>query len=196
MKAKLMLLGAMALLTAAPVFARTNVVQTSAGGVVRGNYGNSYGYRGYGYHGNGYRHGCGYGGSQIAIGFGFGFPGFYGGYPGFGYGYYPYGGYGYPYGGYGYPYGGYYGGGYYPSAGYYGVNSSYGGQPVYGTSYSGGNVVARVQERLARAGYYRGAIDGLIGPRTRYAIRAYESRHGLPADGEIDRRLLATLGLA
>jgi len=57
-------------------------------------------------------------------------------------------------------------------------------------------VVARVQERLARAGYYRGPIDGLMGPRTHYAIRVYERSHGLPADGIIDRRLLATMGIA
>jgi len=57
-------------------------------------------------------------------------------------------------------------------------------------------VVARVQERLARNGYYRGPIDGVMGPRTRYAIRVYEHRHGLPADGIIDRRLLATMGIA
>ena len=55
---------------------------------------------------------------------------------------------------------------------------------------------ARVQERLARAGYYRGPIDGVMGPRTRYAIRVYERRHGLPADGIIDRHLLATMGIA
>jgi len=35
-----------------------------------------------------------------------------------------------------------------------------------------------------------------MGPRTRYAIRVYERTHGLPADGVIDRRLLATMGIA
>src|SRR6266566_751977 len=83
----------------------------------------------------------------------------------------------------------------------------YGGNYYYGSSYPyysnrtgyrgyNGSVVARVQERLARAGYYRGPIDGLMGPRTRYAIRVYERTHGLPADGIIDRRLLATMGIA
>jgi peptidoglycan hydrolase-like protein with peptidoglycan-binding domain len=61
---------------------------------------------------------------------------------------------------------------------------------------SSGSTVARVQERLARSGYYRGSVDGVMGPRTRYAIRVYERRHGLPADGIIDRRLLATMGIA
>jgi peptidoglycan hydrolase-like protein with peptidoglycan-binding domain len=53
-----------------------------------------------------------------------------------------------------------------------------------------------VQERFARAGYYTGSIDGLMGPRTRSAIRSYERRHGFPVDGVIDSRLLATMGLA
>jgi peptidoglycan hydrolase-like protein with peptidoglycan-binding domain len=31
---------------------------------------------------------------------------------------------------------------------------------------------------LARAGYYHGAIDGILGPQTRRAIAAYERDHG------------------
>ena len=57
-------------------------------------------------------------------------------------------------------------------------------------------LVARVQQRLARAGIYRGPIDGVLGDRTRYAIRVYERIHGLPADGRIDPRLLATMGIS
>src|SRR4030095_14389966 len=99
----------------------------------------------------------------------------------------------YPYYG-GYPYG--YGS--YPN----GYNNSYygSGYPYSSNRYSYRNyndsVVIRVQARLARAGYYRGSIDGVIGPRTQYAIRAYERSHGLPADGIIDNRLLRTMGLA
>jgi hypothetical protein len=97
--------------------------------------------------------------------FGFGDPFFY---P-FGYGYYPYGyyPYGYPYGylPYGYP-GGYgygYGGGAYGPGG-------------YATS---GSSVANIQRRLAHAGYYHGRIDGVMGPRTRSAMRAYQRDHGI-----------------
>jgi hypothetical protein len=76
-------------------------------------------------------------------------PFFYGYYP---YGYYPYG-YGY---GYGYdPYN---------QSGYQGVAAGTGS-------------VREIQLRLARAGYYHGRIDGVMGPRTRYAIRAYERSH-------------------
>ncbi|PYK69988.1 MAG: hypothetical protein DME44_13115 [Verrucomicrobia bacterium] len=36
----------------------------------------------------------------------------------------------------------------------------------------------RLQQQLARAGYYRGPIDGIMGSRTRYALRAYHHDHG------------------
>src|SRR5438045_2752048 len=91
---------------------------------------------------------------------GFGFPFWGWGYPG--YGYYPYS---YPYG-YGYyPYG-YYGGGY----GYGYGNGYYGG-------YNSGSSVVQLQRRLARAGYYHGRIDGIMGSRTRQAVRAYQRDH-------------------
>ncbi|TMP91147.1 MAG: peptidoglycan-binding protein, partial [Verrucomicrobia bacterium] len=38
--------------------------------------------------------------------------------------------------------------------------------------------VVRLQQQLARAGYYRGPIDGIMGSRTRYALRAYQHDHG------------------
>src|SRR5213596_2484749 len=86
-----------------------------------------------------------------------------GGYP---YGYY---GYGYPYG-YGSPYG--YGYGY----GYGGSTYGDSGYGQYGNSSR--SRVAELQRRLARAGYYHGSIDGVLGPQTRRAIRAYEQDHG------------------
>jgi len=66
----------------------------------------------------------------------------------------------------GYPYG-YYGG------------YNYGGYGSgYGYSDSSGSRVAELQSRLASAGYYHGSIDGILGPATRRAIRAYERDHG------------------
>jgi Putative peptidoglycan binding domain len=111
------------------------------------------------------------------------------------------GGYGYPYYGYGYPYYGYYpySYGYYPydySYGYYPYDYSYGYYNYNGPSYGySGSVVAQVQSRLARAGYYHGVIDGVMGPQTSYAIRAYEQNHGLRTDGVISGSLLRSLGL-
>ncbi|PYL59263.1 MAG: hypothetical protein DMF31_07425 [Verrucomicrobia bacterium] len=67
----------------------------------------------------------------------------------------------------------------------------------YGSGYGyAGSTVAAVQQRLGQLGYYRGVVDGAIGPRTRSAIAAFESRHGLIVDGRISRPLLNRLGLA
>ena len=57
------------------------------------------------------------------------------------------------------------------------------------------SVEARVQERLARGGYYHGEIDGVIGDGTRRAIRSYERANGLRVDGRIDDQLLSTMGI-
>jgi hypothetical protein len=77
--------------------------------------------------------------------------------------------------------------GYYPYA-YYGYSD-------YEYGYGNATVV-EVQRRLARAGYYHGAIDGIMGPQTRRAIRAYERDHNAPAYGVIDGRPLTMMGLA
>ena len=56
-------------------------------------------------------------------------------------------------------------------------------------------MVVQVQRRLAREGYYHGPIDGIMGSRTHYAIRAFERAHGLRVDGAISNELLATMRL-
>ena len=46
---------------------------------------------------------------------------------------------------------------------------------------------------LARLGYNPGPSDGVAGGRTVDAVRLYQARVGAPADGRIDRKLLARL---
>ncbi len=55
--------------------------------------------------------------------------------------------------------------------------------------------MAQVQENLRQKGYYRGSVDGLTGPSTRAAIRAYQVDRGLQVTGRIDSELLEDLGL-
>jgi hypothetical protein len=121
-----------------------------------------------------------------------------------------YGGTRYYYGGGSYPYYSYYSGwpysnwGYGTSWGYY-PYSYYGGYPYtgYNNYYSyytptygyNASMVAAVQRRLGELGYYHGVVDGVIGPRTRGAIAAFESRNGLVVDASISRLLLDRLGL-
>ena len=126
-----------------------------------------------------------------------------GGYPSYSYySSYPYSNWSYGISGGYYPYS-YYGG--YPYSGYNNYYSYYGGYPYSGyNSYSyytptyryNGSMVAAVQQRLGRLGYYHGVVDGVIGPQTRNAIAAFESRNGLIVDGTIDRAVLDRLGLS
>lgn len=54
-------------------------------------------------------------------------------------------------------------------------------------------LVARYQHALARAGFYRGGVDGLDGPQTRAAVLAFEKAAGLPTDGRWEIPNLAYL---
>ncbi len=56
-----------------------------------------------------------------------------------------------------------------------------------------------LQLTLDRLGFSPGNIDGLSGPQTRTALRAFQSQQGLPATGQLDantRQRLATRGAA
>jgi len=69
--------------------------------------------------------------------------------------------------------------------------------PIYGyNGLSPDQVTVNVQEQLARAGYYDGPIDGVLGPMTREAIAAFQADNGLAITSAIDEPTLATLGLA
>ena len=178
MKAKLLILTAIAALSVAtPAFAKHRVAQTRNGQTVVVNT---------------HRHDAR--SSQVFWNVGIGFPfsgGYYGGYRYYGgYASYPYYGSYYGVSPYGYSYNPY-GDNSYET---YSSSSPYAYNQYPNRDYD--SVVIRVQQRLAHAGYYRGPIDGVIGPRTRYAILAYQRYHGLPTDGVIGNRLLRTMGLA
>lgn len=55
------------------------------------------------------------------------------------------------------------------------------------------DLIRQVQEGLARRGYDPGGADGIAGPKTRAAVRAYQSEAGLAADGEVSEALLTLL---
>jgi peptidoglycan hydrolase-like protein with peptidoglycan-binding domain len=56
-------------------------------------------------------------------------------------------------------------------------------------------VVAGAQTMLARQGLYRSGIDGVFGPGTAAALRAFQSGAGLYVTGRLDMETLAALGL-
>jgi hypothetical protein len=68
--------------------------------------------------------------------------------------------------------------------------------PIYGyNDLPPDQVIANVQAALQEQGYYRGEVDGLLGPLTRGAIADYQRDHGLYITSAIDRPTLASLGM-
>ncbi|MEY5025108.1 MAG: hypothetical protein RLZZ244_636 [Verrucomicrobiota bacterium] len=57
------------------------------------------------------------------------------------------------------------------------------------------NQVAQVQAALQQRKYYHGRVDGIFGPATEAAIRAYQLDRSLRVTGKIDATLLSDLGL-
>lgn len=55
--------------------------------------------------------------------------------------------------------------------------------------------VRRVQGLLRQKGFDPGRLDGILGPVTRGAVRAFQERYGLKV-GEIDNQTLFALGAA
>jgi uncharacterized protein (TIGR02594 family) len=54
-------------------------------------------------------------------------------------------------------------------------------------------IVARIQHELARRGFDPGGIDGINGPRTRAAVRRFQSAAGLLVDGIVGPQTLEAL---
>ncbi len=62
----------------------------------------------------------------------------------------------------------------------------------YGSS---GSEVTKIQTRLSNWGYYTGDIDGLYGYMTYSAVKSFQIKNGLDADGIAGPQTLAALGL-
>jgi hypothetical protein len=98
------------------------------------------------------------------------------------------------------------GGWYYWNAGYWypawGYDNSAAYYPYDGPIYVGSNprpfdqVVADVQSVLQEQGYYRGEVDGLVGPLTQEALAAYQSAQGLEPTAAVDQPTLESLGIS
>jgi len=46
----------------------------------------------------------------------------------------------------------------------------------------------QIQAALKNAGYYKGTIDGKIGPKTKEAVRSFQKAKGLKVDGVVGKR--------
>ncbi|HEV2301717.1 MAG TPA: peptidoglycan-binding domain-containing protein [Stellaceae bacterium] len=54
--------------------------------------------------------------------------------------------------------------------------------------------VKQAQAKLRQEGLYRGRIDGILGPKTKTALRTFQRKNGLPATASLDRRTMSALG--
>lgn len=61
---------------------------------------------------------------------------------------------------------------------------------------STGNQVKTVQTKLKRWGYYTGAVDGIYGAATTKAVKYFQSKNGLPADGIVGKKTAAAMGIS
>jgi hypothetical protein len=83
--------------------------------------------------------------------------------------------------------------GYSPSAQYYAYDG-----PIYAGQHAEppDKVIADVQGVLQQMGYYKGEVDGLLGPMTREALTAYQGEQGLTQTAAIDEPTLDSLGMS
>jgi peptidoglycan hydrolase-like protein with peptidoglycan-binding domain len=54
--------------------------------------------------------------------------------------------------------------------------------------------IRRVQQALQKRGFDPGPLDGILGPKTKEAVRNFQDRYGIKASGEIDNQTLFALG--
>jgi peptidoglycan hydrolase-like protein with peptidoglycan-binding domain len=59
---------------------------------------------------------------------------------------------------------------------------------------AGAKGVRQAQEALRAQGHDPGRIDGVMGPQTSAALKAYQKQHGLTTTGRLDDATLAKLG--
>lgn len=86
----------------------------------------------------------------------------------------------------------------YPAWGYNPTNEYYAyDAPIYvgKTAEPPDKVIANVQAVLQEMGYYKGEVDGLLGPLTRQALTGYQTDNGMTVTAVIDEPTLDALGM-
>lgn len=60
---------------------------------------------------------------------------------------------------------------------------------------STGSVVRQIQTKLSAWGYYSGSVDGVYGSATESAVKSFQAKNGLDADGVAGAKTLKALGI-
>lgn len=58
-----------------------------------------------------------------------------------------------------------------------------------------GKTVTQIQQKLKNWGYYSGGVDGIFGSQTEKAVKYFQRKNGLTADGVVGSKTLAALGI-
>lgn len=69
---------------------------------------------------------------------------------------------------------------------------------TYATSRRGssGSEVRKIQTKLKQWGYYKGSVDGVYGSKTEAAVKSFQRKNGLTADGIAGAKTLAAMGIS
>lgn len=60
---------------------------------------------------------------------------------------------------------------------------------------SRGSKVREVQTKLKNWGYYKGSVDGIFGSGTQSAVKSFQRKNGLTADGIVGAKTAAAMGI-
>ena len=69
-------------------------------------------------------------------------------------------------------------------------------QAVAYSSGSRGEKVKEIQTKLKQWGYYKGNVDGIYGPSTVSAVKAFQKKHGITADGIVGSKTAEKIGIS
>ena len=78
-------------------------------------------------------------------------------------------------------------------------NGSVKTETAYAVVYKQGNTgstVRTIQQKLKNWGYYTGSVDGIFGPKTKEAVKYFQRKNGLTADGIVGNQTLKALGMS
>ena len=70
---------------------------------------------------------------------------------------------------------------------------------VYAAIYrqgSSGSTVKTIQQKLKNWGYYKGAVDGVFGSKTKEAVKYFQRKNGLTVDGIVGNKTLKALRIS
>lgn len=77
--------------------------------------------------------------------------------------------------------------------------TEYNSESAYAVVYkqgSSGTTVKKIQQKLKNWGYYSGSVDGIYGAKTKAAVKYFQRKNGLTADGVAGDKTLAALGIS